>query len=159
MNKEYVFRTISFDGRSVGRTRSMLIALRNSTWYGNKEEAMNKLAVIVCGGRDYNDRTRVFAKLDELAPSFLIQGGARGADDHAAAWAEQRGVASLRMTPDWDRYGRAAGMIRNNEMLMKLISNAAAGYDVAVVAFPGGKGTANMIAIAKKRNINVIEVA
>lgn len=51
---------------------------------------------------------------------------------------------------DWERNGRAAGPIRNRQMLD--------GKPDLVIAFPGGKGTADMVAEAKRRGIAVREV-
>jgi hypothetical protein len=51
----------------------------------------------------------------------------------------------------WDRYGEAAGPIRNAWMLEF-------GKPDLVVAFPGGRGTADMISKARKAGIEVCEV-
>jgi hypothetical protein len=112
--------------------------------------------VLVCGGRDYNDEERVFGTLDEIHKrsriTAIIQGYATGADDLAREWGYgQRNCAILSFAPDWNRYGKAAGPKRNAQML-------AEGKPDLVVAFPGGKGTANMVAQARAAGIEVIEV-
>jgi hypothetical protein len=105
--------------------------------------------VLVCGGRDFNDAAAVFNKLDELElPVIIIHGAARGADTLAQQWADERKQLCLRFPADWNRYGRAAGIYRNTEMLEQ-------GEPDLVVAFPGGRGTENMIRQALACNIKV----
>ena len=53
---------------------------------------------------------------------------------------------------DWEGLGRKAGPIRNQQMLDE-------GKPDLVVAFPGGRGTANMMRIAREAGIEVIEVS
>jgi len=49
---------------------------------------------------------------------------------------------------DWSRHGKSAGPIRNRQMLIE-------GRPDIVVAFPGGKGTANMIKQAVEAGVKV----
>lgn len=70
----------------------------------------------------------------------------------AAQWAQRRGIASTAYEADWAHEGRAAGPIRNMRMLDE-------GIPDLVVAFPGGRGTANMVRQAKERGFEVLEVA
>jgi len=51
----------------------------------------------------------------------------------------------------WSKHGRAAGPIRNQEMIDECKPDL-------VVAFPGGRGTADMVRRAKAAGIRVIEV-
>ena len=81
-------------------------------------------------------------------PVPAVHGAALGADSLAGEWARARGIKETPVPADWNRYGRAAGMWRNMQMLdMK--------PDV-VIAFPGGKGTQNMIDIAENANVRVM---
>ncbi|MDR6389207.1 DUF2493 domain-containing protein [Paraburkholderia phenoliruptrix] len=113
------------------------------------------MKVIVCGGRDYANVEMLNLVLDELHAktpiSVLIQGGAAGADELAFRWfATKPGMHGITHYADWKKHGRAAGPIRNARMLEEA-------PDV-VVAFPGGRGTANMIKQAKAAGVPVIEV-
>lgn len=108
------------------------------------------MRVLVCGGRNYNDQERVFFELDELKPTLIIHGGASGADYLAAQYAKYRGVGVVEYRADWARHGRAAGPIRNQQMIDL-------GRPDVVVAFPGGRGTADMIERARKV-VPVVEV-
>lgn len=112
-------------------------------------------AVLVCGGRDYADRKHVFAVLDEIHAKtpikMLINGGANGADAHARAWAKSR-CALMTVTADWKTHGKSAGPLRNASMLKH-------GKPALVVAFPGGRGTADMIGKARAAGVEVREIA
>jgi len=111
--------------------------------------------VLVCGGRDFDDRAALFAALDRLhaqrAFGVVIAGGARGADTLAVEWATDRGIPTEVYMAEWDRLGRKAGPIRNQRMLDE-------GRPGLVVAFPGGGGTAGMIALSRKADVEVIMI-
>lgn len=109
------------------------------------------MRVLVCGGRDYRDREKVFAILDEINPDFLIEGGATGADNLAWSWSKRRNIPRLTIEADWARHGFGAGPIRNQRMIDE-------GKPDLVVAFQGGAGTADMIRRAKRAGIEVREV-
>ena len=116
------------------------------------------MRVLVCGGRNFDDRSamaRVLRRFkpaiptdDDLAEHVIITGGASGADELAAQYAEVFGIR-LRVYPaDWKTHGRAAGPIRNQKMLDE-------GKPDLVIAFPGGRGTADMVRRAKAAGIPV----
>ena len=112
--------------------------------------------IIVCGGRNYTNRERLFKELDavhsERHISVLIEGGARGADRLAFEWGCQHvGILKIRCEADWVKHGRAAGPIRNQRMLNECAPDL-------VVAFPGGSGTADMVRRARDAGVEVIEV-
>lgn len=111
----------------------------------------DEIRVLVCGGRDYADRAAVFQVLDGLHRArpfgLVIHGGARGADALAGEWAAERGVPRLVMKADWKTHGKAAGPIRNQAMLERKPD--------AVVAFPGGAGTRDMVRRADKAGVRI----
>jgi hypothetical protein len=101
------------------------------------------MRVLVCGGRGYSDRARVYEVLDGLVGvTVLIHGGGTGADVLAGEWAMGRGVQVIEYMADWDRHGRSAGPRRNAQMLRD-------GRVDLVIAFPGGEGTADMVRRAR----------
>lgn len=112
------------------------------------------MKVIVCGGRDYSNREFLFEKLQEIHSinpiTCLIHGGARGVDSLAKEWALLNNIETKEYLADWNKHGKAAGFIRNKEMLKE--------NPIAVIAFPGGNGTQNMIDISRKANIFVMEI-
>lgn len=113
---------------------------------------MEKYKILVCGGREYNDASYLNKVLCELSTDkdvVIIQGGARGADSLAKEWAMNTGVEFIEVKADWNRHGKSAGPIRNNEML-KLKPDL-------VVAFPGGRGTDNMVMQASKACVPIVD--
>lgn len=114
------------------------------------------LRVLVCGGRDFRDKSFLFATLDRLhrerGIAVIIHGDANGTDYLANRWAGERPVHVLAFPADWNKHGRAAGPIRNQRMLDE-------GKPDLVVAFPGGRGTEDMKCKARKAGITVIEIA
>lgn len=111
------------------------------------------LRLIVCGGRDYANAEFVNATLDHVLESrgiaCIIEGGAKGADRLARAWAASRGVSVETFNADWKKHGApAAGPIRNKQMIVE-------GKPHGVIAFPGDRGTANMIAQAEGYGLKV----
>jgi hypothetical protein len=103
--------------------------------------------VVVTGGRNYADSALVYATLDSLRPTAIAQGDAAGADGLARVWAFERGIPCSGFKADWTR-GKVAGPERNRRMLDEFKPDL-------VIAFPGGRGTANCIKEARKRNIPV----
>lgn len=117
------------------------------------------MRVLVCGGRDYADRDRVYGALNRLREQnpgkiVIIAGKAPGADTLAEDWARiglREGVSFRGYAANWKALGKAAGPIRNQLMIDE-------GKPDLVIAFPGGRGTADMVRRAKAAGIKVIEV-
>lgn len=110
------------------------------------------MKVLVCGGRDFGDAGVVFRKLGEVGATMVMHGAcATGADVYADRWALEHGVYCVRFPADWERHGRSAGPRRNQRMLEE-------GRPDLVLAFEGGRGTADMVNRAKRAGVPVIEV-
>ena len=112
------------------------------------------MRVLVCGGRDFDDALTLGSWLGGIHNNngpitLLIEGGARGADYMARRFAEWQGIPVKTFPADWERHGKAAGPIRNKQMLDE-------GKPDLVVAFPGGRGTANMIEQATAAGVRVL---
>lgn len=111
--------------------------------------------VLVCGGRDFHDYGLLCRAMDRAVErwgiSVLIHGAARGADSLADQWAKKCGIPVEVYPADWETYKRAAGMIRNRQMLID-------GRPDLVIAFPGGTGTAGMIRIATEAGVPVYQI-
>ena len=99
-----------------------------------------KLAVI--GSRKFTDYELLINRLSDYSISQIISGGAQGADTLAADYACTHGIPLLEIRPDWSRYGRSAGPIRNKEIINKADK---------VIAFWDGssRGTAQAVAYAR----------
>lgn len=110
------------------------------------------MKVLVCGGRDYTDSRYLFGYLDALHAvtpiTDVIHGAARGADMLAHEWAYQRQVRMWPCPADWKALGKAAGPIRNKAMLDEHKPDL-------VVAFPGGRGTQNMVELAGRAGVRI----
>lgn len=100
----------------------------------------------------------------------VVSGGARGVDTVAIDWAVFNYCQYREYLADWKRHKNAAGPIRNQLILDSEVPKA--GYDTKyqtitddaeliknthVIAFPGGKGTADMVRRSKARGLHVIE--
>lgn len=111
------------------------------------------MRVIVCGGREYTETDVVWSVLHAFDPDrvIIVHGDARGADSLADHVARGFGFKTDPHPADWQRHGKGAGPIRNQQMLD-------AGADL-VVAFPGGRGTADMVRRAREAGVPVMEVA
>ena len=99
------------------------------------------MKVLVCGGRSFDDLPLFDRRMDELHQRYkftaVVHGGASGADTMAQFWAGFNGLPIEVYHANWKKHGKAAGPIRNQRMIDE------AKPDV-VVAFAGGRGTADM---------------
>ena len=113
------------------------------------------MKALVCGGRKFNDMRKASTELDrlrtELGFTNIIQGGATGADTIAMIWANSRGVPNVTYPALWKLHGKKAGPMRNTQMLEE-------GKPDVVIAFPGGKGTRDMVAKAEAAGVKVIQL-
>ena len=111
------------------------------------------MRVLVCGGRNYNNDHYVFQVLDALdpRPSLIISGGAKGADSIAIDYAVKRGILYHVYKADWDKHGRAAGPIRNRQMIDE-------GRPDLVIAFRGHLGTEDMCRCAIRAGVELRRV-
>jgi hypothetical protein len=113
------------------------------------------MRLLVCGSRDWSDRRAVYQILDELQPRVIISGACSGADTIAADYARASGVDLIEMPAEWRRHGRAAGPIRNREMLGQ-------SPDLVVAFHPDiktSKGTRDMVRQAERAGVPVVIVA
>ena len=110
------------------------------------------MRVLVCGSRHWTDQEALIERLCELPPSsHIIEGGAPGADTMAKQFAYNIGWPCTEVNADWEKYGKAAGPIRNRQMLdMKPDLVIAFHKDISK-----SKGTRDTIEEAKKRGIPV----
>jgi hypothetical protein len=109
-------------------------------------------SILVCGGRDGQPPGTVFKALDayDLRHSIthLVTGSLRttraqgrlyiSTDAEAFAWALERELPASVVPAQWSLYGRSAGPRRNRRMLELFPIRG-------VLAFPGGRGTYDMV--------------
>lgn len=113
--------------------------------------------VLICGDRNWSDESTIrswLSKLQDWGYDEVIEGGATGADSATKNIAQAMGFKVTEVKAQWSKFGRAAGPIRNAEML-KLSPQL-------VVAFHSdishSKGTRNMIMQAERAGVEVILV-
>lgn len=123
------------------------------------------MKVLVCGGRDYSDKVTVWNTLSDFDRKnpieLLIHGACKhwdndnrcwiGADRFASEWARAFRTPQLPFPADWKRFGKAAGPMRNQDMLVT-------GCPDIVLAFQGGRGTADMVRRAELREVAVVRI-
>jgi len=112
------------------------------------------MRILVCGSRAWTDELIIMRELAQFARAFgvevVIEGGASGADAIGKRAATKLDIPVLTFPADWKRHGRAAGPIRNKQMLDE-------GKPDQVLAFWDGRsrGTNNMIEISRSAGIPV----
>ena len=111
------------------------------------------MKILVCGDRNWVDKKAIFRELSKYPrDTIVIEGEARGADSLARVVALGLGVSVERYPANWDKYGRAAGPIRNQQMLDQKPD--------LVLAFhadlDNSKGTRDMVIRARKAGIEVL---
>ncbi len=100
------------------------------------------MVVLVCGSRFYSDYAKIYDYLKRLNASQVLAGGCRGADTLAVRAARSLGVPFREFPADWQRFGKAAGPMRNQQMLDE------GGPDLVVAFHPHleeSKGTKDMV--------------
>ncbi|MBF0266656.1 MAG: DUF2493 domain-containing protein [Gammaproteobacteria bacterium] len=110
-----------------------------------------KLAII--GSRSFNNYDLLKSTLNDNFNNItcIISGGAKGADSLAEKYAFENNIATIIFKPDWKKYGRGAGIIRNKD----IISNS----DAAIAFWDGeSKGTLNSINLCEKEQTPITVV-
>lgn len=112
----------------------------------------------IAGSRDFSNvslfRSTIRKYLSDIEDEIeIISGGCSGADTMGEWFAEDNNLKLTVFEADWNKYGRAAGPIRNEQMA-KYAAEADRGI---LIAFPIGKspGTRNMIKLANQYGLEV----
>ena len=109
------------------------------------------MRLLVCGGRHYDSYQELKSLIDGFKNiEIIIHGGAKGADKLVGKIAREKGIEEIEFPANWEEYGRAAGPIRNKQMLDE-------GKPDAILAVKGGRGTENMINQALKAGVEVYD--
>jgi hypothetical protein len=117
-----------------------------------QERSLRGLKILITGDRNWTNWEVVADALSEFPRSALvIHGGAKGADTIAGKLAEQLGFSVHREPAQWEKYGRAAGPVRNKVMLDMEPDIVLAFHD----DLENSKGTRHCVESAKKRGIEV----
>ena len=106
------------------------------------------MRVIIAGSRTFNNYGYFKEKMLEVQKQInineIISGMAKGPDLMGAYWGERYNIPVKKFYADWEKYGNAAGYIRNVEM--------AQAADFLIAFWDGkSKGTKHMIDAMKKQ--------
>lgn len=108
------------------------------------------MRTIIAGSRGIDDYDLVVKAVKESGFNIteVVSGGAKGVDSLGEKWAAANGINVERFIPDWDSYGKRAGVIRNEEM---------GNYAESLIAIWDGKskGTKHMIDYARDKGLAV----
>lgn len=108
------------------------------------------MKTIIAGSRDISNYAFIEKAIVEsgFEVSLVLSGCARGVDQLAEKWAEKNNVPVYKFPPDWKKYKRGAGPVRNRQM---------AEFAEACIVLWDGKspGTKNMISLAKKYGLSL----
>ena len=113
------------------------------------------MKIIIAGSRNFNDYNLLKTSCDNLLTQFtnieIVSGTARGADKLGERYAREKGYDIKEFPANWDKFGKSAGYIRNDEM---------AQYADMLISFWDGtsRGTKHMIDLANKRSIKVMVI-
>ena len=117
------------------------------------------MKILITGDRNWDDVETVVSALSTFpSGTILVHGACRGADVTGAAVGEQLGFELRAYPADWDRYGKGAGPVRNQQM----IDTEHKPYEPILTCFAfhkdikNSKGTADMVSRAKKAGIKVV---
>ena len=111
------------------------------------------MKIIIAGGRDFEDYKHLCGICDEVLSHFenvsIVSGTARGTDRLGERYAKEHGYKVDRFPADWDKHGKRAGYLRNQQM---------AKYADGLIAFwdNKSKGTKNMISEANKERLMIV---
>ena len=110
------------------------------------------MRILICGDRNWTDVDMIRKRLVDYGRDVdtVIEGEARGADRFARGVAESMGLKVMPFPADWTKYHKAAGAIRNQQMLDE-------GKPDEVWAFHddlgNSKGTKDMVDRARKAGL------
>lgn len=119
--------------------------------------------ILICGSRDWNDFDTIKKYLEELKNTnknennaiTIIHGGCKGADSIAGYLAFNCGFHVRIFKANWSKYGKAAGPIRNQQMLDEGKPNLVVAFHNALES---SKGTMDMVSRARNAGITTIVI-
>ncbi len=114
------------------------------------------MKLLVCGDRNWSNRQFIMDVIQRIewgSPALtVIHGGCRGADTLAESICDEMDLFSEVYQADWKKHGKAAGPIRNQQMLTD-------GKPDVVIAFhpsiETSKGTGGMVKLARDAGLPV----
>lgn len=135
-----------------------MLNILESTTFNSKlaeMEASNPISLGVVGSRTFKDYHLLESTINEFRKtntlSHIVSGGAAGADSLVRTYAEKHSIPMIELKPDWKKYGKAAGFIRNADIIDE--------SDIVLAFWDGeSRGTLDSITKAKSKNTECIVV-
>jgi hypothetical protein len=92
------------------------------------------MKVIIAGSRGVLDDNLVEEAVRRAGFPIteVVSGTARGVDQLGERWAARHGIPVRRFPADWNRYGRSAGIRRNEQMLVYVHAASEGGALIAI---------------------------
>lgn len=120
-----------------------------------------KARIIICGGRHFNDYNALESLVDSVFVEKgltnneveIVSGHCEGADMLGEMYAKNHGIVCKVFPAEWTKCGRAAGPIRNSQMI-EYASESSIPIVVAFVS-PRTKGTLDTINKATKKGFSI----
>jgi hypothetical protein len=107
------------------------------------------MKVAVIGSRNFNNYSLVKETLTKLDITLLVSGGALGADSLGEQYAKLNNIPTKIFYPDWKKFGRKAGFLRNTDIINE--------SDMVVAFWDGtSKGTLDSIKKAEKLDKKIL---
>ena len=111
-----------------------------------------EISLAIVGSRTFDDYKMLCGLIKILKKKYIIKkivsGGAQGADSLGERYGKENNIETLIFPADWNKYGKAAGFIRNKT----IVDNC----DVVLALWDGkSKGTQHTINIATDKNKKV----
>lgn len=104
----------------------------------------------IVGYRYFNDYNKFKTIVDNYikengVPEYIVSGGAMGVDTMAEKYAKEKNIKVKVFKPDWQKFGKAAGILRNTD----IVANS-----THVLALPSLKSVGTYDTINKAKNSN-----
>jgi hypothetical protein len=106
------------------------------------------MRLLICGDRRWYDKVAIKRVVEKFQPNVIIEGEAPSADSLAREVGEEMNIAVEKYPANWEKFGRAAGPIRNSQMLKEGKPDVVVGFHYNINE---SKGTKNMLAQAKQK--------
>ena len=103
------------------------------------------MKVAVIGSRTFKDYDLMVKTLKQMDITTIVSGHAIGADRLAEQYAKENNIPTEIYLPDWDKFGKQAGFLRNTT----IVENAE-----VIVSFWDGSSRGTLDSINKAKNLN-----
>ena len=152
-----IFRNEKTITSAVIQGREMMQAIKENS---EQRHIPKGVRIIIAGDQDYQDYKTIYHILNKVYRKFsnkdqkivIIHGGAKsGCDNIVASWARNHNVDQVVFEPNWKKDKKAAGFIRNNQMIST--------HPIGMVVFSAKSPTvANLVQKANKAGISIMKI-